>query len=126
MSMGRRMLPKPPEGVQHHQQRSHSLDRSAEFHLSSQDDIAGEDDDMAAAAAAANALLNASFSGPTSLPISTTSSSQSPRGDGGGGKRKNSESGLSDILVGDGTTASKFAPDGCSLQVRQQRNLTSF
>ena len=113
------MLPKPPEGVHHHQQRSHSLDRSAEFHLSSQDDIAGEDDDMAAAAAAANALLNASFSGPTSLPISTTSSSLSPRGGDGGGKRKNSESGLSDILVGEGTTASKFAPDGCSLQVRR-------
>ena len=79
--MGRRMLPKPPEGGHHHQQRSHSLDRSAELHLSSQDDIA-DDDDMAAAAAAANALLNASFSGPASLPISTTSSSQSPRGGG--------------------------------------------
>ena len=126
--MGRRMLPKPPEGGHHHQQRSHSLDRSAELHLSSQDDIADDDDDMAAAAAAANALLNASFSGPASLPISTTSSSQSPRGGGdGGGKRKNSESGLSDILVGGGgTTASKFSPDGCSLQVKFKKTLPKF
>ena len=120
MSMGRRMLPKPPEGGHHHQQRSHSLDRSAELHLSGHDDMVDDDENdiAAAAAAAANALLNASFSGPASLPISTTSSSQSPRGgDDVGGKRKNSEFGLSDILV-EGTAASKFAPDGCSLQVR--------
>ena len=126
--MGRRMLPKPPEGGHPHQQRSHSLDRSAELHMSSQDDIFDDDDnDMAAAAAAAaNAILNASFSGPTSLPISSTSSSQSPRGRDRDGKRKNSESGLSDILVGEGATASKFAPDGCSLQVKFKKTLPKF
>ena len=83
--MGRRMLPRPPEGGHHHQQRSHSLDRSAELHMGSQEDMDDEDNDMAASATAANALLNASFSGPASLPISSTSSSQSPRDGGGDG-----------------------------------------
>ena len=126
--MGRRMLPRPPEGGHHHQQRSHSLDRSAELHMGSQEDMDDEDNDMAASATAANALLNASFSGPASLPISSTSSSQSPRDGGGdgGAKRKNSESGLSDIVVGEGTTESKFAPDGCSLQARRNSYLNNL